>query len=54
MDDRYERLVGDVETVEDVRRVVHEEFVRWYNADTAGPASLYRAVAEDIWTALRR
>ena len=42
----------DVTTVEDVRRIVHEEFVRWFDADTAGPASRYQAVAQEIWTAL--
>jgi hypothetical protein len=47
------RLQG-VGTVEDVRRIVHEEFVRWFDADTAGPASRYQAVAQEIWTALGR
>ena len=26
----------DVTTVEDVQRIVHEEFVRWFDSDTAG------------------
>ena len=46
------RLRG-VETVEDVRRIVHEEFVRWFDADTAGPAADYQAIAEELWTLLR-
>jgi hypothetical protein len=44
----------DVGTAEDVRRVVHEEFVRWFDEDTAAPASRYQAIAEEIWTTLGR
>jgi hypothetical protein len=43
----------NVETVEDVRRIVHEEFVRWFDADTAGPAADYQAIADELWTLLR-
>ena len=35
--------------VEDTLRVVHEEFVRWFDADNAGPKESYRKVATDIW-----
>ena len=35
----------------DVRRIVHEEFVRWFDADIAGPEDAYEAVAERIWFA---
>ena len=38
-------------SAEDVQRVVHEEFVRWFNAETAGPEAKYRAVAKEVWRA---
>jgi hypothetical protein len=44
----------DVDTVDDVRRIVHDEFVRWFDEDTAGPASRYQAIAEEIWTRIGR
>lgn len=34
---------------EDVRRVVHEEFVRWFSADTAGTEDYYSEIAAEIW-----
>jgi hypothetical protein len=43
----------DVTTVEDVQRIVHEEFVRWFDSDTAGPAADYQSIAEELWTLLR-
>ena len=33
----------------DVRRVLHEEFTKWFDADTAGPAARYEATAKRIW-----
>ena len=54
--DEYEPEVGTIlprlrecGAVEDVRRVVHEEFVRWFDS-AAGPAELYQVIAERIWT----
>ncbi len=44
----------DVRTVDDVRAVVHAEFVRWFDEDTAGPAERYRSLAEEIWALLGR
>ncbi|MGY1692328.1 hypothetical protein [Geodermatophilus sp. SYSU D01105] len=46
------RLHG-ARSVEDVQRLVHEEFVRWFDADTAGPASRYAAIAQDVWSTWR-
>jgi hypothetical protein len=34
---------------DDVQRVVHEEFVRWFDRQIAGPVERYRIVAESIW-----
>ena len=54
--DEYEPEVGTIlprlkacHSVEDVQTVVHEEFVKWFYSDTAGPAERYRKVAEEIW-----
>ena len=42
---------GEFESLEALQRVVHEEFVRWFDADTAGPIERYRLVSEQIWQA---
>ena len=56
--DEYEPEVGTIlprlsecSSSEDVRRVVHEEFVRWFDAETAGPIENYTEVANQIWLA---
>jgi len=33
----------------DVQRVLHEEFVRWFDAVTAGPTERYSEIASEIW-----
>jgi hypothetical protein len=37
------------ESADDVLRVVHEEFVRWFFADTAGSPERYKPIAAEIW-----
>ena len=39
----------EFQSVDALQRVVHEEFVRWFDADTAGPIDRYRSIAEQIW-----
>jgi len=40
----------EAHSVEDVRRITHEEFVRWFDADFAGPAARYQSrIAQEIW-----
>jgi hypothetical protein len=34
---------------DEVRRVVHEEFVRWFDVETAGPSERYQQIAAEIW-----
>ena len=34
---------------DDVRRITHEEFVRWFDAQIAGPPERYSAIAGEIW-----
>jgi hypothetical protein len=36
-------------SADDVRRVVHEEFVRWFDEATAGSEQHYTTLASDIW-----
>jgi hypothetical protein len=36
-------------SIKDMRAVVHEEFVRWFDEDIAGPASRYDKIAQEIW-----
>jgi hypothetical protein len=55
-DDEYDPEVSTIlprlretNTVVDVQRIVHEEFVRWFGADIAGPLTDYADVAERIW-----
>jgi len=54
--DEYELEVSTIlprlrscRSVEDVQRVVHEEFVRWFDAGTAGPPEKYQGIAKRIW-----
>ncbi len=41
--------LNDCRSREDVLRVVHEEFVRWFEKDTAGPPERYEKIAADLW-----
>ena len=57
--DEYEPETGSIlprlkscKNVEDVRSVVHEEFVRWFGNETAGPRQAYEAAARHIWGAV--
>ena len=36
-------------TLEDVHNAVYSEFVRWFDADTAGPPERYKEIASEIW-----
>jgi hypothetical protein len=44
--------VLNANSVEEVTTVLHEEFVRWFGDDTAGPRHAYEAPAGKIWKAL--
>ena len=41
---------GEVRSLQDVQRVVHEEFVRWFDASTAGPPERYAPIAREVWS----
>ena len=36
-------------SADDVLQVVHSEFVRWFDSDTAGPPEHYKEIASDVW-----
>lgn len=41
-------------SAEDVQRVVHEEFSRWFAPHPAGPAERYEAPARELWALWQR
>jgi hypothetical protein len=54
--DEYESEVGTIlprlkscHSADEVRRVVHEEFVRWFGSGTAGPLEHYTEIADELW-----
>ena len=54
--DEYEPEAGTIlprlrvcNSSDDVLRVVHEEFVRWFEASNAGPPERYTQIASEIW-----
>jgi hypothetical protein len=54
--DEYEPEAGTIlprlrgcRSVEDARRVIHEEFIRWFGVDTAGPEERFSSIASEIW-----
>ena len=58
--DEYQAEAGSIlprlhgcQSADDVCRVVHEEFVRWFDAPTAGSPDRYMEVASEIWQLLQ-
>jgi hypothetical protein len=54
--DEYEPETGTIlprlrecQSAGDVLRMVHQEFVRWFDADTAGLEEHYAGIAAEIW-----
>jgi hypothetical protein len=59
--DEYEPEVGTIlprlrscRSADDVRRVVHEEFVRWFDPLIAGSEEQYSQIAMEIWARWQR
>ena len=46
--------IDQAATQEDLLRIIHEEFIRWFDAEIAGPESRYDQIAQDVWSAYRR
>ncbi len=58
--DEYELEAGTIlprlkeaGSAQDVERIVHEEFCRWFGEREAGPRENYRLIAEAVWTLWR-
>jgi len=58
-DDEYSLEIGTIvprvsnaSSPDEVRRMVHEEFVRWFGPGTAGPEEAYEVPALQIWEAV--
>jgi hypothetical protein len=41
-------------SVDEARAAIHEEFQRWFGADTAGPIGHYSKAAEEVWAIWQR
>ncbi|MBU7574181.1 MAG: hypothetical protein KAF64_12550 [Hydrogenophaga sp.] len=39
----------DCQSAQEVAAVLHEEFVRWFGTETAGPRERYHELSQDIW-----
>ncbi|MGA8502385.1 MAG: hypothetical protein WB683_12615 [Candidatus Sulfotelmatobacter sp.] len=37
------------QSTDEALHVVHEEFIRWFGAETAGPRQRYEQIAVEIW-----
>lgn len=46
--------LGEARSVADARHIIHEEFVHWFDAALAGPATDYAQIADDVWAAWER
>ena len=44
----WPRLRG-CQSEDEVRRMIHEEFVRWFDASIAGPEERYATIASEVW-----
>lgn len=57
--DEYSPEIGTIvprvvkaQSVDQITTVLHEEFLRWFGDDTAGPRESYEAPARQIWGAV--
>ena len=41
--------LSDASDVEDVQRIIHEEFARWFTPEIAGPVERYAPAASSVW-----
>jgi len=39
----------DAASLDEVREIVHQEFVRWFGAEVAGEKTRYDRIAIDLW-----
>ncbi|HJP74093.1 MAG TPA: hypothetical protein VJ914_07490 [Pseudonocardiaceae bacterium] len=41
--------IGEAASEHDLQRIIHEEFVRWFDDSIAGPAERYAEIAREAW-----
>lgn len=39
---------------EDLQKIIHQEFVRWFDADIAGSRAKYARIAREVWDAYKK
>jgi hypothetical protein len=44
----------EVRSPENLQEIIHEEFVRWFDADIAGSKAKYARIAQEIWDAYKK
>lgn len=59
--DEYEPEVSTIlprlmeaRSVEDLHKIIHQEFVRWFGADIAGSKAKYTKIAQNVWDAYKK
>jgi hypothetical protein len=46
--------LADARDAADARKVLHEELVRWFSPEDAGPEERHFALADEVWAAYTR
>jgi hypothetical protein len=59
--DEYEPEVGKIlqqinesSSPQDLQKIIHQEFVRWFGADIAGSRAKYARIAQEVWDAYKK
>ncbi|MHB1405537.1 MAG: hypothetical protein ACYCV0_08095 [Desulfitobacteriaceae bacterium] len=59
--DEYEPEVSTIlprlasaNSINEVRLIIYEEFVKWFDKDLAGPEEIYSDIAEEVWKAWQK
>lgn len=59
--DEYEPEVGTIlprlkeaRSPEDLQKIIHQEFVSWFDADIAGPKVKYAKITQEVWDAYKK
>ncbi|MCX9011405.1 MAG: hypothetical protein OIN66_09820 [Candidatus Methanoperedens sp.] len=47
------RLI-EAHSVEDLQKIIHQEFIRWFSADIAGSRAKYARIAQEVWGAYKK
>ena len=44
----------EAHSASELRRIIYEEFARWFNGDDVGSEEDYEAMAQEVWAAYQR